>query len=69
MKLDVQGAEARVLHGLAATLGANPGVRVLCELCPALLAEFGAARDGVLGPLRAAGLVPHLIARAGPSRR
>jgi FkbM family methyltransferase len=65
VKLDVQGAEARVLHGLAGTLAANPGVRVLCELCPALLADAGAGRADVFGPLRAAGLAPHLLGRGG----
>ena len=54
-----------MLRGLAGTLAANPGVRVLCELCLALLADFGAGPDDVFAPLLAAGLVPHLLAREG----
>lgn len=65
VKIDVQGAEAAVLRGLARTLAANPAIAVLCELCPALLAAGGAGADDVFAPLRAAGLAPHLLARDG----
>jgi FkbM family methyltransferase len=64
VKIDVQGAEARVLQGLARTLR-RPELRLLCELCPALLAEAGANAEAFFAPLRAAGLLPHRLGRGG----
>ncbi len=34
VKIDVEGAELRVMQGLRRTLAANPGVQVLCEWSP-----------------------------------
>ncbi|UCE86256.1 MAG: FkbM family methyltransferase [Deltaproteobacteria bacterium] len=62
IKIDVQGTEPAVLRGLRATLERNPGLRVLCELCPALLRRAGATRDEFFAPLADAGLAPHRIA-------
>ena len=62
-KLDVQGAEALVLRGLRQTLARSPKALVLCELCPALLAQAGVARAEFFAPLGEAGLAPHQIGR------
>jgi FkbM family methyltransferase len=65
VKIDVQGAEVGVLRGLARTLARSPGVRVLCELSPALLADAGHDATAFFAPLAAAGLRPHLLGRGG----
>jgi FkbM family methyltransferase len=61
VKLAVQGAEVSVLHGLRRTLARHAGLRLLCAVSPALLERAGAGADALLGPLRAAGLLPHRV--------
>jgi FkbM family methyltransferase len=42
IKVDVQGYELRVCHGMAQTLESNPNAVVVVEYCPAALRQFGA---------------------------
>lgn len=54
-KVDVEGAEGRVLAGMAAGLAAGRYRRVLLELHPDALPSFGTTEDAVLATLRGAG--------------
>jgi FkbM family methyltransferase len=66
VKIDVQGAEVRVLDGLRQTLARNrDAIGVLCELCPALVRRSGADAEEFFRPLRDVGLVPHYVRRKG----
>ena len=69
LKLDVQGAEAGALRGLRGTLAKSPRIALLCEVCPALLAEAGADATAFFAPLDTAGLAPHRLARDGSIAR
>jgi FkbM family methyltransferase len=42
IKVDVQGYELRVCHGMGGTLEANPNAVVVVEYCPSALRQFGA---------------------------
>jgi FkbM family methyltransferase len=57
VKIDAQGAEVEVLRGMPDTLR-RPGVQLLCELSPALLARAGHDREAFFAPLRALGFAP-----------
>jgi FkbM family methyltransferase len=65
IKIDVQGAEAEVLAGLAHTLARRPPPQLLCEVSPDLLARAGAGAEAFFAPLRSAGLTPYRIGRDG----
>jgi FkbM family methyltransferase len=54
-KVDVEGAEGRVLAGMSAGLAAGRYRRVLLELHPDALPGFGTTEDAVLATLRGAG--------------
>lgn len=54
-KVDVEGAEGRVLAGMARGVAAGRYRRLLLELHPDALPTFGTTEDAVLAPLRAAG--------------
>ena len=41
VKIDVEGAELRVMQGLRRTLAANAGIQVLCEWSPESVRELG----------------------------
>ena len=42
IKVDVQGYELRVCHGMSRTLEVNPAAVVVMEYCPAALRQYGA---------------------------
>lgn len=65
IKLAVQGAEVLVLRGARRTLAAQPELRLLCTIAPALLERAGAGADALFAPLAALGLRPHLLRRDG----
>jgi FkbM family methyltransferase len=65
IKIDVQGAELRVLAGASAIL-ARDRPALFVEIDPAGLARFGAGVDALLESLAARGYAPHVLARAGP---
>ena len=65
VKIDVQGAEASVLRGLARTLARRPAPSVLCELAPPLLRAAGSEPEECVALLRAAGLAPHRLRSDG----
>ena len=55
IKLDVQGAEARVLAGMTETIKANPSMAVISEFYPKALRQADADPVGFLRALREAG--------------
>ena len=63
VKIDVQGAEVAVLRGLRETIRRSPGIGLLCEFCPALIARAGASAHDIFSALE--GLVPHRILPTG----
>ncbi len=76
IKIDVEGAEALVLAGLASTL-ASGAVRLLCcEVHPELLPLFGTSAEAVEETIRSAGFKPllrrprgtelHILSRRSP---
>jgi FkbM family methyltransferase len=65
IKIDVQGAEMRVLAGAAAIL-ARDRPALFVEIDPAGLARFGAGVDALLGWLAGFGYAPHRLTRGGP---
>jgi FkbM family methyltransferase len=64
IKIDVQGAELRVLSGAQAVLERHRPV-LFVELGPAALANFGTNVDEVLALLARFGYVPHTLDKAG----
>ena len=64
LKIDVEGAEARVLRGPRAFLAAGRGTVVL-EVHPWALEQLGDTADGVLDELRSAGWRPEQLATDG----
>lgn len=65
IKIDVQGAEMRVLAGAAAIL-ARDRPALFIEVDPAGLSRYGSSVDALLGMLAAHGYAPHVLSRAGP---
>ncbi len=65
IKIDVQGAELRVLAGAAGTI-ARDRPALFVELDPDGLERFGADVDALLGDLAARGYAPHRLTRDGP---
>ncbi len=61
VKIDVEGAELDVLHGMPRLLAANPGVAVLAEYGPSHLLRVGIAPAAWFAAFVAHGLEPHLI--------
>lgn len=51
LKIDVEGAELKVLQGLSKTLGQRRVRAGMIELCPGTIARFGASVDGLLDTL------------------
>ena len=64
IKIDVQGAELRVLAG-GRKLVARDRPALFVEIDPGGLARFGAGVDALLGALAAAGYAPHILGRGG----
>ena len=65
IKVDVQGAEMRVLAGASAILTRDrPALFV--EVDPAGLVRYGSSVDGLLGWLAGQGYAPHTLTRTGP---
>ena len=64
IKIDVQGAEIRVLAGARKIL-ARDKPALFVEIEPAGLAHFGGSIDVLLGALAAEGYAPHRVSRAG----
>lgn len=64
IKIDVQGAEQRVLAGAGAIL-ARDRPALFVEIEPTGLARFGTGVDGLLAHLERAGYAPHALTRAG----
>jgi FkbM family methyltransferase len=67
VKIDVQGAELRVLAGASALL-ARDRPALFIEVDPAALERYAASVDSLLGWLAARGYEPHLLTGAGPRR-
>jgi FkbM family methyltransferase len=65
IKVDVQGAELRVLAGASAIL-ARDRPALFVEVDPAGLVRYGGSVDGLLGWLAGQGYTPHTLTRAGP---
>jgi FkbM family methyltransferase len=65
IKIDVQGAELRVLAGASALL-ARDRPALFIEVDPAGLARYGGSVDSLLGLLAARGYEPHLQTRGAP---
>jgi FkbM family methyltransferase len=61
LKIDVQGAEMATVRGLSRTLTRSPGIGILCELSPDLLARAGTNVGELLAFFHDAGLTPHRI--------
>ncbi|HEY7610220.1 MAG TPA: FkbM family methyltransferase [Alphaproteobacteria bacterium] len=64
IKIDVQGAEIRVLAGARNVL-ARDKPALFVEIDPGGLAHYGGSVDALLGALAAAGYSPHILRRAG----
>lgn len=64
IKIDVQGAELRVLAGASATL-ARDSPALFVEVDPGGLARYGSGVEALLGTLARHGYAPHLLTRAG----
>jgi FkbM family methyltransferase len=67
VKIDVQGAELRVLTGASALL-ARDRPALFIEVDPAALARYAGSVDSLLGWLAARGYETHLLTRSGPRR-
>lgn len=59
VKVDVQGAELRVLMGMRQLIAQNPGLRMVTEFWPYGLEAAGSPPEAYLEALRAAGFVLH----------
>jgi FkbM family methyltransferase len=67
VKIDVEGAENRVLDGMRSTLHENPHVTLIVEFCPKLLGGDDESRD-LLETLRTHGILS-LITESGEIRK
>lgn len=61
IKMDTQGAEARIWGGMRRTLERSPGLLMLAEFWPHGLRRAGSDPAAFLGALRAAGFQPELV--------
>jgi FkbM family methyltransferase len=61
LKVDVEGAEARVLEGAEAILDRRAVDLIVIEVSDSTLAPFGERAHRVLDQLEQAGLVPHVL--------
>lgn len=52
IKLDAEGAEPKIIEGMAATLGANRAITILMEFCPQFLQAGGNDPSEFIGRLR-----------------
>lgn len=68
LKVDVEGAEARVLRGLHRTLEANPDVTLLCEWAPAAIRALDDDPEEVLDIARSIGWTATILGDDGVSR-
>jgi FkbM family methyltransferase len=67
-KIDVEGAEPRVLAGMAETLASRPPDAMLMEVNRGALARLGFGVEDLLGPLRRAGYAFHAVSATGRLR-
>lgn len=65
VKLDVEGSEGRVLRGMQGLLARSPGVRILMEFAPEMMAASGVPAAEVTALLEGFGLLPWTIDAAG----
>lgn len=71
VKIDVEGSEGRALRGMRALLARSPGVRILMEFAPEMLAASGIRGAEIGALLEGFGLLPWTIDGTGalhPSR-
>lgn len=61
VKIDVEGAEFRVMQGLRRTLAANPGVQVLCEWSPESIRDLACDPADLITLLDELGLVASVL--------
>ncbi len=66
IKIDVQGAELRVLDGAEAILRRDRPA-LFIEVDPAALAAFGASAEALFERLNGLGFAPHLLTKSGPT--
>ncbi len=67
VKIDVEGAELRVLHGMRRTIENSPGIKIVCEIHGRQMLRYGDDREHLfkfisglgLHALRIGGDVPH----------
>lgn len=62
VKIDVQGAEMKVLRGMTGTLARFPSATLLVEYTPAALTEAGDSPEALLDFFRSRGYRPHTFA-------
>jgi hypothetical protein len=51
IKIDVQGHEMRVLHGMAETILRNPDAILMVEVSPSILPKYGSSASELVGAL------------------
>lgn len=64
VKIDVQGAEGKVIAGMQATMATNPGMRIILEYTPWMLREAGEDPVGLLADLARRGYALSIIDEA-----
>jgi FkbM family methyltransferase len=65
MKIDVEGADLRVLHGMSKVLAAHPPVLLIVEVEDSLLQRFGDSTAELVAFLAEAGYKPQEITKDG----
>lgn len=65
IKMDVEGHEGRALRGMRKLLARAPGVRIMMEFVPEMMARSGVPAAEVAGMLGGLGLRPWLIGHDG----